>query len=250
MTRVSVLELRQYALRPGEREVLVGLFDRELAHAQEACGMRIIGTFRDLDDDSKFVWLRSFPTMAARGESLRSFYGGPVWKRNRTAANATMVDSDDVLLLRPGWDGSNFASDGGPRLSGPVTGDRGTVQATILRLAEPADTTDLMYFSDEVAPLIQASGASVLACLVTEQSENNFPVLPIREGEHSLVWFAGIPRGTGMERNGGNRAELTDAIVRWPGAAGPPQTLRLEPTENSRLTGVSVTGFAAIHDRR
>lgn len=86
-----------------------------------------------------------------------------MWKRNRAAANATVINSDDVLLLRPGWDESNFAPDGDSRLAAAGTGDRGIVEATILRLAEPADTIDLMYFSDEVAPLIQASGASVSA---------------------------------------------------------------------------------------
>ena len=30
-----------------------------------------------------------------------SFYYGPVWKEHRTAANGMMVDSDNVLLLRP-----------------------------------------------------------------------------------------------------------------------------------------------------
>jgi hypothetical protein len=39
--------------------------------------------------------------MASRKAGLAAFYGGPVWQRHREAANATMVDSDDVLLLRP-----------------------------------------------------------------------------------------------------------------------------------------------------
>lgn len=47
---VSVVELRQYTLVPGERDALIGLFEAELIVPQEDCGMQIIGTFQDLDD--------------------------------------------------------------------------------------------------------------------------------------------------------------------------------------------------------
>ena len=39
---------------------------------------------------------------------LASFYGGPVWKVNAAEANATMIDTDDVLLLRPATEESGF----------------------------------------------------------------------------------------------------------------------------------------------
>ena len=39
--------------------------------------------------------------MASRAQALQDFYGGPVWKAHRETANTTMVDSDNVLLLRP-----------------------------------------------------------------------------------------------------------------------------------------------------
>ena len=47
------------------------------------------------------MWLRGFSTMDDRKAALERFYYGPVWKAHRAAANATMIDSDDVLLLRP-----------------------------------------------------------------------------------------------------------------------------------------------------
>jgi NIPSNAP len=96
-----VIELRQYTLRPGARDVLFELFDRALAEGQEAVGIRMIGWFRDLDDPNNFVWLRAFSDMAARAQALEAFYGGPVWAEHRNDANATMIDSDNVLLLRP-----------------------------------------------------------------------------------------------------------------------------------------------------
>ena len=46
--RYPVVELRQYTLRPGQRDVLIDLFDREFIESQEAEGMAIVGQFRDL----------------------------------------------------------------------------------------------------------------------------------------------------------------------------------------------------------
>jgi hypothetical protein len=70
--------------------------------------MRIAGLFRDLDAPDRLVWLRGFPDMPARAEALEDFYGGPVWQAQRDAANATMIDSSDVLLLRPLETGTGF----------------------------------------------------------------------------------------------------------------------------------------------
>src|SRR5438270_13405216 len=104
-----IVELRQYTLHRGKRDVLIDLFDREFVESQEALGMRIIGQFRDLDNPDRFVWLRGFRDMPSRAQALKDFYGGPVWKAHREAANATMIDSDNVLLLQPATPTSRFS---------------------------------------------------------------------------------------------------------------------------------------------
>src|SRR5260370_12904058 len=108
-TCCPIVELRQYTLHPGKRDVLIDLLDREFIEPQEALGMRVIGQFRDVDFRDRFVWLRGFHDMPSRGQALQEFYGGPVWKAHREAANATMIDSDNVLLLRPALPNSGFA---------------------------------------------------------------------------------------------------------------------------------------------
>jgi hypothetical protein len=104
-----VVELRQYTLHSGKRDVLIDLFDREFVETQEEVGIKIIGQFRDLDHQDRFVWLRGFPDMTSRAKALNDFYSGPVWKAHREAANATMIDSDNVLLLRPAFPTSGFS---------------------------------------------------------------------------------------------------------------------------------------------
>ena len=51
----AVIELRQYTLKPGQRDVLIELFEREFVETQEAVGIQLVGTFRDLDRPDRFV---------------------------------------------------------------------------------------------------------------------------------------------------------------------------------------------------
>jgi hypothetical protein len=191
MTRYPIVELRQYTLRPGRRDELIELFDRELVETQEAVGMAVLGQFRDLDDPDRFVWLRGFPDMASRKESLGAFYGGPVWKAHGRAANATMVDSDDVLLLRPVGEPFPEPPEGRPPVGRPAPAS--VVHATLCFADRPFDDG------------FSRHAAAPLACLSTEYAENTFPALPVRAGEHVFVWFSRSPGRT--EVPGATRTE-------------------------------------------
>lgn len=177
--RCAVVELRQYTLRPGRREIMIDLFERELVEPQEAVGMRLPGRFRDLDDPDRFVWLRGFSDMDSRARALTTFYdGGPVWKAHRDAARATMVNTDDVLLLRPPRPGSGFS------LTGPMPP---LVTATIYHLAASEDGEFALFFENHVRPVL---GSSLLAYFETEPAENTYPALPVRAGENVFVVFS------------------------------------------------------------
>src|SRR5512141_2772883 len=123
-----IVELRRYTLHPGRRDELIELFEREFIESQEAVGIQVLGQFYDLEDSNQFVWLRGFNDMDARRASLNAFYGGPVWKMHRDAANGTMIDSDNVLLLRLVHPTSGFTFKNGKR---PTRGS-GAVRAGLV----------------------------------------------------------------------------------------------------------------------
>jgi hypothetical protein len=79
-----IYELRHHTLRPGMRDTLIELFEREFVEPQEAAGMRVAGTFRNPGAPDTFPWLRAFPGMTARKAALEDFYGGPVCGRTAT----------------------------------------------------------------------------------------------------------------------------------------------------------------------
>lgn len=123
--------------------------------------------------------------MGVRRAALEAFYGGPVWKAHGRVANATMLDSDDVLLLRPLTPDSGFAElpprpEDGALESAPV------LIATLCSLDGPADVPAI---EDMKRPALVASGLAPLAVFVEEPSKNTFPALAVRMGEHVLVWI-------------------------------------------------------------
>jgi hypothetical protein len=190
-TGCSVVELRHYTLHPRQRDTLIALFEREFIESQEAVGNQVIAQFRDIDRPDVFTWLRGFADMPARAAALAAFYDGPAWRAHRDAANATMIDSDDVRLLRPARPGSGVVLDGAERPGRSATTIPATLfTATIYTLTAPAAEGFTDVFERSVVPELIASGARPIAMLETEPRANNYPRLPVREGEHALVWFA------------------------------------------------------------
>jgi hypothetical protein len=226
----NVVELRQYTLRPNQRDVLIELFDREFVETQEAVGMRVMGQFRDLDDPDRFVWLRGFDDMAARQRGLAAFYDGPVWAAHRDAANRTMVDSDNVLLLRPAWPGAGIGSPQGLRAApGAQAIPAGRVEVTVFHLKQPATAELLMLCRDRTLR------TTMLGWYITEPSSNTFPRLPVREGENVLVGFELVADASAPAfRDRGLRVTDVEAMLsQW--LAKPPESLRLVPTARSAL---------------
>jgi hypothetical protein len=239
--RCPIVELRQYTLHPGQRDVLINLFEREFVETQEAVGMVILGQFRDLDHPDRFVWLRGFRDMPQRARALTAFYSGPDWKARSDEANATMIDSDNVLLLRPVTASSGFPAPAVPRApTGSTTPPRSLVLATICHRDHPFDDEFREHFDAHVRPELVRAGGTPVACLQTEPAENTFPALPVREGENAFVWFARFPGAAhldryldALERSPRWRSHTLPALSAMLSAA--PQRLRLAPTARSLL---------------
>jgi hypothetical protein len=236
-----VIELRQYTLKPGQRDTLIDLFERHFVESQEATGMTLVGQFRDRRRSDRFVWLRGFPNMERRHQALEAFYGGPIWSAHRSAANGTMVDSSDVLLLRPARPDLAFRI--------PMDGDTpsrdrppATVLAGIYQMPAPADTRLVSEFERQVVPILRAHRVKIEGVFVTESAPNTFTRLPVREGEHVLAWFGAV--------HGGDVSPAwIDRLARLTTLDGHAVSLlELEPTARSMLGGGAAAARASQHD--
>jgi hypothetical protein len=221
---MSVIELRRYAMKPGRRDDLIGLFEREFIESQEACGMTPIGHFRDMDDENAFVWFREFANMESRRRSLEAFYvRSDAWRQNRAAANDTMIDSDNVLLLRParpnsGFDVANLRRQ--PHSAGAPHAPSSYISVSIDMLPAPASDDYIMNFERSVLPQLR-DAARHCAYFVTEAAPNTFPALPVREGEYCFVAIGVCDDVSGLEA--------------WRGAFPATEGLRLVPARRSLL---------------
>ncbi|WP_095202415.1 NIPSNAP family protein [Mesorhizobium carmichaelinearum] len=237
-----VVELRQYTLKTGKRDTLIDVFDGKLIEGQEEAGMTIIGQFRDLDRPEMFIWLRGFGGMDARKQALTAFYDGPVWAAHRDAANATMIDSDDVLLLKPAWPGAGFDLSGTQRVA-VATGEKpipnkplvGIVVIQIHHLRPGAETGFASRFAAEAAPMMKAPGVHLLAAFITEHAENSFPRLPVRASENV---FLSVTRFDSAEAHARHEAALAAAPA-WQAYWQAAQPDLTKPTETLRLSSTS-----------
>ena len=225
-TAPTVVELRQYTLRPGRRDELVELFEREFIAPQRAEGIALVGPFRDLDAPDRFVWWRGFADMAARARGLQAFYGGPVWQAHRDAANAAMIDSDDVLLLRPlDMPGADL---------GIAVPAAGVLLVTLCRLPEGTTAQDHAPQARRAA----SADDAIASCgwHASEAAPNNFPRLPVREGENLLVWCTAFANRAACDRHERARSAGTAWRRLCAELPAPPASLRLAPTRHASLS--------------
>lgn len=233
-----VVELRQYALRPGTRDTMIDLFDRELVETQEAVGMRVVGQFRDEDDPDRFVWMRAFPDMAARNAALTAFYvDGQAWRTHAPAARATMVDTTNALLLQP------VSAQGALRIQGARPGVDATdppssrLLATIFYLDTPPEEF-APFFNERIRRALLLTGGTVTGLYVTDPTPNTFTALPVRE-ERAVVVFSLFESAAWREAHLRALAEPTwtervlPELGKW--VSRPIERLRLAPTARSLL---------------
>jgi hypothetical protein len=225
MTRTRLVELRQYTLRGGRRDTLVRLFEREFVTTQEAAGIQVFGRFVDLDDPDRFVWMRGFESLEARAPALSAFYRGPVWAEHREAANATMVDSDNVLLLRPLDDEAHVRRD--LNVAGRP------LRVTIHALDRVPAEDFARFWTDSLRPRLVEGGFEPFRPLVSAAVANEFPRLPVR-ADPVFIWFMAFEDGR-QEREFTNwwarQSGWRDAIAPelLPALVRKPEVLRLGP---------------------
>lgn len=221
-----MLELRQYTMQPGGFDKLLDLFRETLVREQEAVGMHLVGFFHHLGDPLRFVWIRGVDGMPQRTAACQAFYGGPVWKQLAGVTNATLVDSSDVLLLRP-IDGRGFARS---PLPGPEAEVAGTarVLASLLFLKALPDAAARVAF----ASALDGARLEILALAETETADNTWTRHPVRTGEPVLAAFTWVDAPAVDEARG----RIDAALAPLRSQAGKPvEHLVLKPAAGSRV---------------
>jgi len=95
-----IFELRQYHIRPGQREKWVKCMEEEIIPFQVKMGMVILGSFVGEDDPSVYVWLRRFANEEERKRLYDAVYQSEYWKREIAPRVPAMLDREQMKVTR------------------------------------------------------------------------------------------------------------------------------------------------------
>jgi hypothetical protein len=231
----QVIEFRRYTVKEGERERFAEYFESYFPEAFQQMGAMAFGQFFERKNPVGFTWMRGFKNTDARAVINAGFYYGPLWREHAFTMNSLMVDSNNVLLLRP------LNPERGvtvlPSVD-PVTerkGAQGVVVAQIF--AVKANSVDAFAQEAEAAfSGYRAAGAREAGVLVTLDVPNNFPQLPVRTDGPYLVWLGIVKDNQSLETQFTPLAERSSKSLSATGLLrGAPELVILDPTRRSRL---------------
>ena len=184
---IKVLELRNYLLRPNSLGKFAGLFNERFVQPMTELGGYTYGQFTLRGVADRFVWMRGYHDVPSRVNFLNDFYvKSEVWRTNRTAANALIVNSDNVYLLRP----FNPEEDLGKPAQG-ISGtelDFGTgVVVVDLFVCNACRDQAVTLLRKEYLPFLGTIGVRQVTLWISEMTENEFPRLPAFQNKDLLV---------------------------------------------------------------
>jgi hypothetical protein len=229
-----VIELRRYTIAPGGRQQFARYFESWFPEAFQQLGAVVFGHFFERERAGHFTWLRGYRDMPARAAVNHAFYGGPVWREHKAALNRLMLDSDNVLLLRP-----LYADSGIPALRAvdPVAeprGAQGLVVAQIFKV-DPDRLDACALAAENWFVNYRGKGVIEAGILATLDQPNNFPQHPIRTDGCYLVWLGVLRDDAALDALRPLFAEADAALQASGMLEAPAELLVLDPGLRSRL---------------
>jgi hypothetical protein len=93
-------ELRQYRMRPGQRDNWVKCMEEEIIPFQVSKGMVILGSFVGEEDEGLYVWIRRFESEEDRERLYKAVYESDYWKNEIAPKVPQMLDREAIEVKR------------------------------------------------------------------------------------------------------------------------------------------------------
>lgn len=230
----QVIEYRRYHTEPGEREHFTAYFEALFPEAMQQLGALVLGSFHERGDPTAFTWLRGYHSLSDRPIVNSAFYYGSVWKEHRTAVNAILPDSDNVMLLEPlpGRDVMVLPAVDPVQEAGGASG----VAVEVIFSVKKGAVGDFARQAEPWFARYRAAGIRELGLLQTLDVPNNFPQLPIRQDGPFLVWMGMVKDDQALQaRFETLRAESIKAFTGTGLLRSEPEMVIMDVTRRSRL---------------
>lgn len=95
-----MFELRQYRVRPGQRDRWVRLMEDVIIPFQVSKGMVIVGSFVAEQDPDQYVWIRRFESEDDRARLYEVVYQSDTWKSEIAPQIEPLLVRDEMVITR------------------------------------------------------------------------------------------------------------------------------------------------------
>jgi hypothetical protein len=95
-----IFELRQYRLKPGQRERWVKWMEEKIIPYQTGLGVVVIGSFIAEEDPDVYVWIRRFDSEQERARLYAEMYESPTWINEIKPVNDGMIIREKIQVTR------------------------------------------------------------------------------------------------------------------------------------------------------
>ena len=95
-----IFELRQYRLKPGQRERWVKWMEEKIIPYQVALGVTVLGSFVAEEDPDLYVWIRRFDSEEERQRLYSEMYESPIWLNDIKPVNDEMIIREKIQVTR------------------------------------------------------------------------------------------------------------------------------------------------------
>ena len=93
-------ELRQYRMRPGQRENWVRFMEEVIIPFQVSKGMVVVGSFVGQEEEDLYVWIRRFESEEALERLYEAVYDSDTWKNEISPRVPEMMDREKIQVTR------------------------------------------------------------------------------------------------------------------------------------------------------
>jgi len=97
---MTFFELREYRMRPGQREKWIKYMDEVVIPFQVSKGMIVVGSFAGETEEDLWVWIRRFDSEEERERLYAAVYESEEWRNQIAPAVGEMIDRERNVVRR------------------------------------------------------------------------------------------------------------------------------------------------------
>jgi hypothetical protein len=176
--KVEIIELRNYLLRPGQRDYFIDSLEIKIIDTLNARGNYVLGQYRIKDAPDNFLWIRGFNDMTSRLEALNGFYSSEYWKKHVSIPRKYVVGYTNV---------SNRKVDSTAGFEMDWFGRQKGLAVVDFYVANEMRTQLVDFVSTFYDSAMRASGVKDVSYWISESTPNDYPNLPVFQDKNLLV---------------------------------------------------------------